>query len=102
MKVRILNLLFISVIIALLAACDGSEEKTYSYYVQHPSELERDYNHCMSYPQHKMCQHIIKKYLLFKRNFPQHKSAVNLDNKMDVDLTNIDRSTVTSNLDIDK
>lgn len=64
--------------ITTVAGCDlKSDEKSYSYYVQHPAELEHDYHYCVDHPCKTMCHNIVKKYWRYKHSTGKVPSYIN-------------------------
>lgn len=58
--------LSLSVLVLILSStltgCKLTEEKTYGYYLAHPTELFQDYEHCKVHPGSTVCFDILRKY----------------------------------------
>ena len=57
-----------TLLILALYGCDTeTNEKSYSYYVEHPAELKYDYEYCKNRPSKLSCHHVVKKYVQYQR-----------------------------------
>jgi len=62
-KTKQITLFLLIIILSnTVTGCKLTEEKTYTYYISHPTELIQDYEHCKVHPGSTVCFDILRKY----------------------------------------